>query len=91
MDTIKKLFDGESVSFTGKRHSSEHDRDFSVQNAKLDIFKEQNTPNKYFLYLNGQNIIDWFWQKYQKMKQATSYYQRDSLKPEEGKSKGIKM
>jgi hypothetical protein len=61
-----------------------------VQDAKLEIVKEQNTPNKLFLYLNEQNITDWFKQKYQEMKQATNYYKRPSIKPEEGKSKGFK-
>lgn len=90
IETIKKLFKGETLSVTGKLHSPEYNKNFAVQDAKLEIVKVQNTPNKYFLYLNGQNIIDWFKQKYQEVKQATSYYKRPSIKPEEGKNKGIK-
>lgn len=91
IDAIKKLVVGESVSFTGKLHSSEHERDFSVENAKLQINKEQNAPDKYRLSLNGQNILDWFRQKYQELKQSTSYFRKTAIKPEEGKNKGIKM
>lgn len=91
IDTIKKLFGGEEVPFTGKLHSTERNQDFSIEDAKLQILKEQNIPDKYRLSLNGQNIIDWFRQKYQEMKQAASYYQRSNIKQEEGKNKGIKM
>ena len=90
IDSIKKLFAGESVLFTGKLYSSEHDQSFSVQDAKLQIFKEKNPPDKYRLSLNGQNILDWFKQKYQEVKQTAGYYRRPSIKPEDGKSKGIK-
>jgi hypothetical protein len=61
-----------------------------VQDAKLEIVKEQNTPNKLFLYLNEQNITDWFKQKYQEVKQATNYQRKPIIKPEVGKNKGIK-
>ena len=49
IDTIKQLFKGEPLSFKGKLYSPEHDRNFNVQDAKLQIFKEQNTPDKYRL------------------------------------------
>jgi hypothetical protein len=87
---IKKLFAGEVVSFSGNLRSSEHDRDFSVQDAKLEIVKEQSAPNKFFLYLNGQNITDWFKHKYQEVKQAANSYKRSVIKPEVDKNKGIK-
>ena len=34
---------------------------------------------------------DWFRQKYQELKQSTSYFQKNAIKPEEAKNKGIKM
>jgi len=55
------------ISFTGNLRSSEHDRDFGVQD-QIEIVKEQNTANKFFLYLNGQNITDRFKQVYQEVK-----------------------
>ena len=88
VEAIKKLFRGETLSVTGKLHSTEHDRDFDVQDAKLQILKEQGKPNepcKYRLSINGQNIIDWFKQKYQKIKQAV----RPHIRPIQ-RSKGIK-
>lgn len=35
IDAIKKLFNGETIPFTGKLRSPEHDRGFDVQDAKL--------------------------------------------------------
>lgn len=76
VEAIKKLFNGETVPITGKLHSPEHDQDFSVQDAKLQLFKEPNNPNKFRLSLNGQNILDWFRQKYQEVKHV-----RPHIKP----------
>ncbi|NLK93219.1 MAG: mobilization protein BmpH [Bacteroidales bacterium] len=91
IDTIKQLFKGDAVAVTGKLYSSEHDQSFSVQDAKLQLFKERKDSDKLKLSINGKNILDWFKQKYQELKQTTSYYQRPTIKPEEGKSKGVKM
>jgi hypothetical protein len=73
IDTIKKLFSDESVSFTGKLYSSDHDQSFNAQDVKLQIFKESKDSDRLKLSINGQNIIDWFKQKYQEQKQATNY------------------
>lgn len=94
VDTIKQLFKGEAVTVSGELHSPEHNQAFSVQDAKLEVLKERSEPNepdKYRLSINGQNIIDWFKLKYQEVKQATSYYRKPTIKPEEGKSKGFKL
>ncbi len=91
IDTIKQLFKGEAVSVTGKLHSPEHNQSFSVQDAKLQLFKENKNSDRLKLSINGQNILDWFRQKYQELKQSTSYFQKTTIKPEEGKNKGIKM
>ncbi|GAE86145.1 MobV family relaxase [Bacteroides reticulotermitis] len=87
IESIRKLFNGEAVPVTGKLYSPEHDQDFSVQDAKLQLFKEQDNSDRFRLSLNGQNIIDWFRQKFQEAKQAT----RPHIKPPEpSKSKGFK-
>lgn len=91
IDTIKQLFRGDAVTVTGKLHSPEHDQSFGVQDAKLQIFKDGKDSDKLKLSINGQNIIDWFKQKYQELKQATNHYIRPIIKQEEGKNKGIKM
>jgi len=68
-------------------HSPEHDQDFSVQDARLQLVKERDSPDKFRLSLNGQNIIDWFKQKYQEVRQTT----RPHIKPQEsGKNKDIR-
>lgn len=90
IDAIKQLFNGEVVSFTGKLHSPEHDQTFNVQDVKLQIFKEQDNPNKFRLSLNGQNILDWFKQKYQDMKQVIRPHIKPPAKSEVGKNKGFK-
>jgi hypothetical protein len=91
IDIIKQLFEGEAVTITGKLHSPEHDQSFGVQDAKLQIFKEGKDSDKLKLSINRQNIIDWFKQKYQELKQTAGYYQRPAIKSEEGKNKGLKM
>lgn len=88
---IKQLFNGEAIAVTGKLHSPEHDQSFNVQDAKLQLFKENKESDRLKLSINGQNILDWFKQKYQEAKQATNYYKRPSIKPEEGKNKGFKL
>lgn len=87
VDTIKQLFKAESVSVNGILHSPEHNQDFNVQDAKLQIFKERDDSDKLLLKLNGQNIIDWFKQKYQEVKQTVRTY----VKPPENKRKGFRQ
>ncbi len=70
VDMIKKLFTGEAVSYSGKLRSPEHDRDSSVQYGKLQLYKERDKPDKIYLSLNEVNIVDWFRQKYQALKQT---------------------
>lgn len=85
LDTIQRLFKPEVLSVTGKLYSPEHDQSFSVQDATLQIFKDKNS-DRLKLSINGKNIIDWFKEKYQEMKQIV----RPSIKPAENKSKGIR-
>jgi hypothetical protein len=91
IDIIKQLFKGDAVTVTGKLYSPEHDQSFGVQDAKLQIFKESKDSDKLKLSINGKNILDWFIQKYQEVKQATSYYRRSAINSEDIKNKGIKM
>lgn len=89
VDTIKQLFTGAEVSFTGKLRSSEHDRYFDVQEVKLQLYKEKSNPDKLHLSLNGQNILNWFKQKSQKLQETLRIKPKQN--PEIGKSKGFKM
>lgn len=91
IDDIKHLFKGETVTITGKLHSPEHNQSFSVQDASLQLFKESKDSNRLKLSINGQNILDWFKQKYQKLKQTVRPHIKPLIKPEISKNKGVKM
>ncbi|MDR2936551.1 MAG: plasmid recombination protein [Rikenellaceae bacterium] len=100
MDAIRKLFGGETITVTGKLHSPEHDRDFDVQEAKLQLTSDlsaSNTPhtpnapantNRLRLSLNGQNILDWFREQFEKLRQARPYI-RQPVQPKQKKGWGI--
>ena len=90
IDMIKQLFTGEVILFTGKLHSPKHDQGFNVQDAKRQIFKEQGSPDKFRLSLNGQNIPDWFKQKYQEVKQVIRLHIKLLTKLDVVKNKGFK-
>jgi hypothetical protein len=45
--TIKQLFTGAEVLFTGKLHSPEHDRYFDMQEAKLQLYRKRTIPTNY--------------------------------------------
>jgi hypothetical protein len=70
IDATKRLFNGESLSVTGKLHSPEHNQYFEAKDAKLQLFKDRENPDKLKLSINGKNIFDWFRQKYREFKEA---------------------
>lgn len=88
IDTIKQLFKGEPLSFTGKLHSPEHNQSFNVQDAKLQLFKESKDSDRLKLSINGQNIIDWFKQKYQEIRQTIKPHIKP-IPPTPKKGRGI--
>lgn len=88
IEAVKKLFNGETVPFTGKLHSPKHDQAFNVQDAKLQLFREKDNPNKFHLSRNGQNILDGFKQKYKESKQSVRL--QAPAKLEESKTKVLK-
>ena len=90
VNTIKQLFKGEPITVNGKLYSPEHDRDFAVQDAKLQLFKESKDSDRLKLSINGQNIIDWFKEKYQEVKQTIKPYIKPPTKPKVGQNKGFK-
>lgn len=90
IETIKKLLNGEIVPFSSKLHSLEHSQDFSVQDAKLQLLRKQGNPDKFRLFLNSQNILDWFKQKYQKSKQTIRLHIKPQAKPEVAENKSFK-
>jgi len=86
IETIKEIFTGKEVTVTGKLYSQEHDHYFNVQDAKLQLYKEHNKPDKLHLSLNGQNIFDWFKEQFKKLSQNI---RRPVIQPKQGG--GIKM
>lgn len=81
IDATKRFFSGESLSVTGKLHSPEHNQYFEAKDAKLQLFKDRDNPDKLKLSINGKNILDWFRQKFQELSQSV----RITQKPEKGK------
>jgi hypothetical protein len=97
IESIRRLFSGETLTATGKLHSPEHDRDFDVQNAKLQLTGDPNAqnapsasanPHRLRLSLNGQNILDWFRERFEKLQQARPYI-RQPIPPRQKKGQGI--
>jgi hypothetical protein len=92
MDDTRTLFSAGAVTVTGKLRSPEHDRDFEVQDAKLQLCKRPDSPTL-FLHLNGKNILDWFREQFDKLKQTVRTYVRPTprqpIQPKQGKGQGI--
>ena len=90
-DSIRSLLFGKTLSGDSvKFYSPEHKQHFQAKVVQLKIEKEPDSPDKLRLSLNGQNIIDWFKQKYQELKQAVKPHIKPPAKPEMEKSKGFK-
>lgn len=71
-------------------HSVEYSRDFDVQDAKLQIFKESKGSDRLKLTINGKNIFDWFKQKSQEVKQFARPHIKPPKKTEINQNKGVK-
>jgi hypothetical protein len=67
-----------------------HNQYFYVQDAKLQLFKERDNPEKFRLFLNGQNLLDWFKQKYQEVKPVIRPHIKPPTKLQVDKNKGFK-
>jgi hypothetical protein len=91
-DDTRTLFSAGAVTVTGKLRSPEHDCDFDVQDANIQLCKRQNSP-KLFLHINGKNILDWFHEQFDKLKQTVRTYVRPAarqpLQPKQNKGQGI--
>ena len=70
--------------------SSEYNQDFTVQDAKLQLFKESKDSDRLKLTINGKNIFDWFKQKYQEFKQFARPHIKPPKKDEVNQGKGVK-
>jgi hypothetical protein len=97
VDAIRRLFNGETLTVTGKLRSPEHDRDFEVKDAKLQITGDPSAhgnldasgyPSRLRLSLNGQNILDWFRERFEKLQQARPYI-RQLVQSKQSRGRGI--
>jgi hypothetical protein len=82
IEYIRMLFEGRNL--TAKSYSffsSEHNRKFEATDIRLKVEKEPDNPDKLRLNLNGTDILDWFREKFQELKQSV----RTIQKPEKGK------
>lgn len=92
VNSIRALLEGRNLTAkTFSFFSPEHKQKFTAENVKLKMEKEPDNSDKLRLNLNGMNILDWFREQYQRMKQTTSHYTRLNIKPEVGKNKGFKL
>ena len=57
---------------------------FEAKDAKLQLFKDRENPDKLKLSINGKNIFDWFRQKYREFKEAIG------MNPKHNMNKGIR-
>lgn len=85
IDTIKQLFKGEPLSFTGTLLSPEHNQSLNVQDAKLQLFKESKDSDRLKLSINGQNIIDWFKEQFGKLRQTKPHIKPVQPIPKKGR------
>jgi hypothetical protein len=70
-DTIRTLLFGKTLtSDSVKLYSPEHQQHFQAKDIQLKIEKEADNPGRLHLSLNGQNIIDWFKEQFNKLHQG---------------------
>jgi len=86
MNSIIKLLEGKTLTANSlKFYSPDHKQYFEAKEIRLKIDKEPDHPEELRLNLNGNNILDWFKQKYQ---QAQQKY---GVNPKAKQNKGISL
>ena len=89
VETIKKLFNRETITLTGTLHSPEHKQNFEAKDICLKIEKEPDNPGKFRLTLNGEEIQEWFKRKYQDLQRTIRIKPAQPIKTDE--SRGFRM
>lgn len=82
-----KTLKGEQFKF----YSPEHKEHFEAKDISLKMEKEPDNPEKLRLSLNGQDILDWFRQKFQELKRNVEQKFRPRVAQNKENNKGIKM
>lgn len=89
LDSIRALLFGKTLTGeSAKFYSPEYKQHFEAKDIQLKIEKDPKNPGKFFLSLNGQNIIEWFKQKYQEIKQTARPHIKPAM-PTPKKGRGI--
>jgi hypothetical protein len=90
-DSIRSLIFGKTLSGNSiKFYSPEHKQHFEAKDVQLKVEKERDNPDKLRLSLNGQNILDWFKQKFEEL-QKTIGTRLGKDNTELGKKRGFRM
>lgn len=76
--------------FNEKLYSPKQNQSFYVQDAKIQIVKEQDKPDRFRLSLNVQNILNWFGMIYKEVKLIIRLHINPQKKMEVVKNKDLK-
>ena len=82
---LSKTLTGESAKF----YSPEHNQHFDAKDIRIKIEKEPDNLEKLRLTLNGQDITDWFKQKYQNLQKIATIKPAQPIKIDE--SRGFRI
>ena len=82
IEYIRMLFEGRNLAAKSYSFfSPEYNRKFEATDIRLKVEKEPDNPDRLRLNLNGTDILDWFREKFQELKQSV----RTIQKPKKGK------
>lgn len=79
------LITGAPLEYSGKLHSQEHGRDFTVNRVVAQIRAEPTDKSKLFLSINRINVSDWFKEQFNRLTQSIQ------VKQEQKKSRGVRF
>lgn len=79
------LITGAPLEYSGKLHSQEHGRDFTVNCVVAQIRAEPTDKSKLFLSINRINVSDWFKEQFNRLTQSIQ------VKQEQKKSRGVRF
>lgn len=86
-EQIAKLMCGEKIEHSGTLYSEEHKLKFRADKVTAQVFKNMDVDkNRLFMYINGQNISEWFKEQFGKLHQAISQSAQSQRK-----SRGFKL
>lgn len=70
VEHIKSLFRGETLNINGTLYSDVHKRHFKTDQSIAKITTDKNNATKLSLNVDGQDINEWFKDKYKELKQS---------------------